>query len=68
MSLMMRWLLLVVLGLFLNGSGLSLLGWAAYQKFAASGEWFWSGTLALVLCNAGICCLVGAKKPESRSS
>ena len=64
---MMRWLLLVVLGLFLNGSGLSLLGWAAYQKFGACGEWFWSGTLALVLCNAGICCLVGAKKPESSS-
>ena len=64
---MMRWLLLVVLGLFLNGSGLSLLAWAAHQKFSATGEWFWSGTLALVLCNAGICCLVGAKKTESSS-
>jgi hypothetical protein len=45
-------------------SGLSLLCWAAYQKFSAGGEWFWSGALALALCNAGICCVVGAKKPE----
>ena len=61
---MIRWLSLVILGLLLNGSGLSLLCWAAYQKFAAGGEWFWSGALALTLCNAGICCVVGAKKPE----
>jgi hypothetical protein len=60
---MVRWLSLVILGLLLNGSGLSLLGWAAHQKFVAQGEWFWTGTLALVLCNAGICCVVGAKKP-----
>ena len=61
---MIRWLSLVVLGLLLNGCGLSLLCWAAYQKFSAGGEWFWSGALALALCNAGICCVVGAKKPE----
>jgi hypothetical protein len=61
---MIRWLSLVILGLLLNGSGLSLLCWAAYQKFATCGEWFWSGALALALCNAGICCVVGAKKPE----
>ena len=59
---MVRWLSQVILGLLLNGTGLSLLGWAAHQKFAAGGEWFWSGTLALVLCNAGVCCVVGAKK------
>ena len=61
---MIRWLSLVILGLLLNGCGLSLLCWAAYQKFGAGGEWFWSGALALALCNAGICCVVGAKKPE----
>jgi len=60
---MLRWLSQVILGLLLNGTGLSLLGWAAHQKFAGGGEWFWSGTLALVLCNAGVCCVVGAQKP-----
>jgi len=60
---MVRWLTQVILGLLLNGAGLSLLGWAAHQKFSVGAEWFWSGTLALVLCNAGICCVVGAKKP-----
>ena len=60
---MFRWLSLVILGLLLNGTGLSLLAWAGHQKFVAGGEWFWPGTLALVLCNAGICCVVGAKKP-----
>ncbi|HBZ85108.1 MAG TPA: hypothetical protein DEO44_05165 [Verrucomicrobia subdivision 6 bacterium] len=64
---MIRWLSLVILGLLLNGSGLSLLAWAAFQKFSAQGEWFWSGTLALALCNAGLCCVVGAKKPEKSS-
>lgn len=55
------------MGLLLNGAGLSLLAWAAYQKFSAGGEWFWSGTLALALCNAGVCCVVGAQKPGSSS-
>ncbi|MBM4455159.1 MAG: hypothetical protein FJ411_02075 [Verrucomicrobia bacterium] len=60
---MIRWLSLVIGGLLLNGTGLSLLAWAGHQKFAAGGEWFWAGTLALILCNAGLCCVVGAKKP-----
>ncbi|NCW27832.1 MAG: hypothetical protein EBV83_06005 [Verrucomicrobia bacterium] len=64
---MLRWLALVLLGLLLNGAGLSLLAWAAHQKFSAGGEWFWSGTLAIALCNAGICCLVGSQKSESRT-
>ena len=64
---MVRWLALVITGLLLNGTGLSLLAWAAFQKFSAGGEWFGSGTLALALCNAGICCVVGAKKPGSAS-
>lgn len=60
---MYRWLLLVILGLVCNGSGLSLLAWAAHQKFVLGGDWFWPGTLALILCNAGLCCVVAAKKP-----
>lgn len=65
---MVRWLSLVIGGLLLNGAGLSLLSWAAAQKYVTGGEWFWSGTLALALCNAGLCCLVGAKKPEKQKS
>ncbi|NDB95625.1 MAG: hypothetical protein EBZ78_05640 [Verrucomicrobia bacterium] len=64
---MIRWLSLVILGFLLNGSGLCLLAWAAYRKFSTGGDWFWSGTLALALCNAGVCCVVGAQKPGKSS-
>ena len=57
-----RWLLQVVAGLLLNGSGLCLLAFAAHNKFTSAGEWFYSGTLALVLVNAGICLVVGARR------
>ena len=56
-----RWLLQVVAGLLLNGSGLCLLAFAAHNKYANAGEWFYSGTLALVLVNGGICFLVDAR-------
>ncbi len=56
-----RWLLQVVAGLLLNGSGLCLLAFAAHNKYATAGEWFYSGTLALVLVNAGICLVVDAR-------
>lgn len=57
-----RWLLQVVAGLLLNGSGLCLLAFAAHNKFASTGEWFYSGTLALGLVNAGICFVVDARR------
>ncbi len=56
-----RWLLQVLAGLLLNGSGLCLLAFAAHNKYAHAGEWFYSGTLALVLVNAGICLVVDAR-------
>ena len=57
-----RWLLQVVGGLLLNGSGLCLLAFAAHNKYANAGDWFGSGTLALMLVNAGICLVVDARK------
>ena len=57
-----RWLLQVVGGLLLNGSGLCLLAFAAHNKYADAGEWLGSGTLALVLVNAGICVVVDARR------
>ena len=57
-----RWLLQVVGGLLLNGSGLCLLAFAAHNKYADAGEWLGSGTLALVLVNAGICLVVDARR------
>ena len=57
-----RWLLQVVGGLLLNGSGLCLLAFAAHNKYADAGEWLLSGTLALVLVNAGICLVVDARR------
>ena len=57
-----RWLLQVVGGLLLNGSGLCLLAFAAHNKYADAGEWLGSGTLALVLVNAGICLVVNARR------
>jgi hypothetical protein len=59
----MKWILLAVLGLLLNGTGLSLLGDAVLKKVAhpdALSAWFWEGTFSLVLVNAGICCVIEA--------
>ena len=56
-----RWLLQVLAGLLLNGSGLCLLAFAAHNKYAYAGEWFYSGMLALVLVNGGICLVVDAR-------
>ena len=56
-----RWLLQVLAGLLLNGSGLCLLAFAAHNTYANAGEWFYSGTLALMLVNAGICLVVDVR-------
>jgi len=66
-----KWIALAVGGLLLNGTGLSLLGEAIIRKAAPGAgfhDWFWLGTLSLVLINAGICCVVDAShaKREGR--
>lgn len=52
---MVKWLTYSILGLLLTGFGLSLLGEAIQLKINQQ-PWFWSGTLALVVFNAGLCC------------
>ena len=51
-----KWLLLSALGLALFGFGLSLIGEALIRKYEANsiGDWFWYGTLALVVTNSGL--------------
>jgi hypothetical protein len=53
------WLWQAPIGLMLVGAGLSMAIDAGSQK--ADGQpWFWYGTLALVLFNAGLCVFGGA--------
>lgn len=48
-----RWLIQSVAGLLLTGAGLSVCIHAGTQKLVG-GEWFWSGTLGLVIFQAGL--------------
>ena len=65
-----KWIALAVAGLLLNGAGLSLLGEAIIRKAtpeASFHDWFWLGTLSIVLINAGICCVVDASHTKRES-
>jgi hypothetical protein len=53
----LRWLLQSVGGLILTGAGLSLAIDAGISKMQG-GEWFWYGTGALVVFQAGLCCVI----------
>ncbi len=67
---LLPWWSIAILGLVLNGAGLSLLGEAIISKAAPSAafaDWFWSGTLSLVLINAGICLVVESAWRKNRS-
>jgi hypothetical protein len=46
-------------GLLLTGAGLSMAIDAGSKK-ARGGKWFWYGTLALIVFQAGLCLIVGA--------
>jgi hypothetical protein len=46
-------------GLLLTGAGLSMAIDAGAKK-ARGGKWFWYGTLALIVFQAGLCLIVGA--------
>ncbi|MDO8968411.1 hypothetical protein [Algoriphagus sp.] len=54
-----RWFVQSVLGLLLTGTGLSMSIDAGFSRFAG-GEWFWYGTVALVIFQAGLCLLIDA--------
>jgi hypothetical protein len=52
-----RWLIQSVAGLMMTGSGLSICIDAGLKKLSG-GEWFWYGTLGLVIFNAGLSLVV----------
>ena len=53
-SLRKKWFWYAILGLFLVGSGLSVLGEAIISKHEGR-AWFLFGTIALILVNSGLC-------------
>ena len=53
----LRWLLQSAGGLILTGAGLSLAIDAGISKMQGE-EWFWYGTGALVVFQAGLCCVI----------
>lgn len=58
-----RHILLALGGVVLTGAGLSVLGDAISRRQTPNsriGDWFWLGTLALALVNAGICLTIEA--------
>ena len=59
-----RWLLQSGLGLLLTGTGLSMAIDAGFVRYDG-GEWFWYGTAALVVFNAGLSVLVDAPKHKA---
>jgi hypothetical protein len=52
-----RWLVQAVSGLLLTGLGLSMAIDAGISKMQ-DGNWFWYGTIALIVFQSGLCLLV----------
>ncbi|MCG9899981.1 MAG: hypothetical protein MH132_08275 [Hydrotalea sp.] len=49
-----RWLIQAPVGLILFGAGLSMAIDAGFERYQGN-SWFWYGTEALIICNAGLC-------------
>lgn len=56
-----KWILQASFGLILTGSGLSMAIDAGITKFQG-GDWFYYGTGALIIFQAGICLVIDAAK------
>ena len=56
-----RWVLQATSGLLLTGSGLSLAIDAGMNKLQGD-EWFWYGTGALVVFQAGLCLVIDSTR------
>jgi hypothetical protein len=56
-----RWIIQAVSGLLLTGSGLSMAIDAGISK-SQGGEWFWYGTGALVVFQAGLCLVIDSNR------
>ena len=52
-----RWLFQAVVGLLCTGAGLSMAIDASLTKLQ-QGNWFWYGTFALVVFQAGLCLMI----------
>ena len=55
-----KWLIYSISGLLLIGFGLSLLGEAIIYKITKNNNWFYIGTIALIVFNSGICLVAEA--------
>ena len=55
-----KWLIYSISGLILLGLGLSLLGEAIIFKISNNINWFYMGTIALIVFNSGICIVAEA--------
>ena len=56
-----RWIIQAVSGLLLTGSGLSMAIDAGISK-SQGGEWFWYGTGALLVFQAGLCLVIDSTR------
>lgn len=55
-----KWLISSITGLMLLGFGLSLLGEAIIFKINNNTNWFYTGSIALIVFNSGICIVAEA--------
>jgi len=60
-----RWLIQAVSGLLLTGSGLSMAIEAGLSKMQG-GNWFWYGTIALIVFQSGLCLLVDSVRFKNK--
>lgn len=59
------WLVKGIAGLLCVGFGLSVFGEALSRKISGS-EWFWLGTLSLVVFNFGLCLMFDSHNHQAR--
>ena len=52
-----RWFIQSVAGLLFTGTGLCMTIDAGFARFTGN-EWFWYGTFALVIFQAGLCLII----------
>lgn len=60
-----RWLIQAVSGLLLTGSGLSMAIDARLTKMQG-GNWFWYGTIALIIFQLGLCLLIDSVRFKNK--
>ncbi len=60
-----RWLIQAVVGLLLTGSGLSMAIDAGLTKMQG-GNWFWYGTIALIVFQSGLCLLIDSVRFKNK--